>query len=106
VPQQPTTAGPSMRARPTILPTWTPSSPTPTGKTAPARSLGAAFYNPTTLQFPPEYEDDYFFADFCGGWIRRLEQTPDGEFSASTFATGLERPIDLEVSKAGEHYTI
>jgi glucose/arabinose dehydrogenase len=65
---------------------------------------GGAFYNPTTLQFPPEYEGDYFFADFCGGWIRRLEQTPDGEFAASTFATGLERPIDLEVSQAGELY--
>jgi glucose/arabinose dehydrogenase len=65
---------------------------------------GGAFYNPTTLQFPQEYEGDYFFADFCGGWIRRLEQTPDGEFAASTFATGLERPIDLEVSQAGELY--
>ena len=65
---------------------------------------GGAFYNPTTLLFPPEskYEGDYFFADFCGGWIRTLEPTT-GE--ASGFATGLERPIDLEVSKAGElHY--
>jgi hypothetical protein len=62
---------------------------------------GGTFYNPTTLQFPPEYEGDYFFADFCGGWIRRLDPAT-GE--ASGFATGLERPIDLEVSKAGELY--
>ena len=62
---------------------------------------GGAFYNPTPLQFPPEYEGDYFFADFCSGWIRTLEPTT-GE--ASGFATGLERPIDLEVSEAGELY--
>ena len=56
--------------------------------------------------FPQEYEGDYFFADFCSGWIRTLEPTP-GEasgFAASGFATGLERPIDLEVSQAGELY--
>jgi glucose/arabinose dehydrogenase len=60
---------------------------------------GGAFYNPPTVLFPQEYEGDSFFADFCSGWIRTLEQTPGGGF-----ATGLERPIDLEVSKAGELY--
>jgi glucose/arabinose dehydrogenase len=67
---------------------------------------GGVFYNPTTVLFPQEYEGDYFFADFCNGWIRTLEPTP-GEasgFAASEFAKGLERPIDLEVSKAGELY--
>jgi len=63
---------------------------------------GGTFYNPATLQFPAEeYEGDYFLADFCSGWIRTLEPTT-GE--ASGFATGLERPIDLEVSQAGELY--
>jgi hypothetical protein len=47
---------------------------------------------------------DYFFADICSGWIRRLEPSPGGGFAASEFATGLERPIDLEVSQAGELY--
>ena len=65
---------------------------------------GGVFYNPATVLFPQEYEGDYFFADFCSGWIRTLEQTPDGGFAASGFATGLQRPIDLEVSKAGELY--
>ena len=67
---------------------------------------GGTFYNPATLQFPQEYEGDYFFADFCSGWIRRLEPPPDAAsgFTASEFATGLERPIDLEVSQAGELY--
>jgi glucose/arabinose dehydrogenase len=57
--------------------------------------------DPTTALFPQEYEGDYFFADFCNGWIRTREATT-GEVSG--FATGLERPIDLEVGKAGELY--
>jgi glucose/arabinose dehydrogenase len=67
---------------------------------------GGTFYNPATLQFPSEYAGDYFFADFCNGWIRKLESTPDAAsgLAASEFATGLERPIDLEVSKAGQLY--
>jgi glucose/arabinose dehydrogenase len=62
---------------------------------------GGTFYNPATVLFPQEYEGDYFFADFCSGWIRKREATT-GEVSG--FATGLERPIDLEVSQAGELY--
>ena len=56
---------------------------------------------PHDCPVPAEYEGDYFFADFCNGWIRRLNPET-GE--ASGFATGLVRPIDLEVSKAGELY--
>jgi hypothetical protein len=65
------------------------------------RDHGGTFYDPTTALFPQEYEGDYFFADFCSGWIRTREATT-GEVSG--FATGLERPIDLEVGKAGELY--
>jgi glucose/arabinose dehydrogenase len=60
---------------------------------------GGAFYNPTTRQYPSGYVGDYFFADLCSGWIRTRDATT-GEVRG--FATGLERPIDLEVSKAGE----
>jgi hypothetical protein len=62
---------------------------------------GGTFYNPMTVLFPPEYEGDYFFADFCIGWIRTYDPSTG---AASGFATGLERPIDLEVSKAGQLY--
>ena len=34
---------------------------------------GGAFYAPATLQFPSDYVGDYFFADYCGGWIRKLD---------------------------------
>ena len=62
---------------------------------------GGTFYNPTTVLFPQEYEGDYFFADFCNGWIRRIDPSTG---AVSGFATGLERPIDLELSKAGKLY--
>jgi glucose/arabinose dehydrogenase len=62
---------------------------------------GGAFYNPTTRQFPSGYEGDYFFADLCSGWIRRLDSAT-GEVSG--FATGLDSPVALEVSKGGSLY--
>src|SRR5919112_1217214 len=34
---------------------------------------GGAFYNPTTRPYPRGYVGDYFFADLCGGWVRRLD---------------------------------
>lgn len=63
---------------------------------------GGAFYAPTTLQFPSDYLDDYFFADFCGGWIRRLD--PQDGNSVTTFATGISAPVDLKVGDDGSLY--
>jgi glucose/arabinose dehydrogenase len=62
---------------------------------------GGAFYNPTTRRFPSDYEGDYFFADLCSAWIRRLDSAT-GEVSG--FATGLGSPVALEVSKGGGLY--
>jgi glucose/arabinose dehydrogenase len=62
---------------------------------------GGAFYDPPTEQFPSGYVGDYFFADLCGGWIRRLDATTG---NVSGFATGISRPVDLEVGKGGSLY--
>jgi glucose/arabinose dehydrogenase len=62
---------------------------------------GGAFYDPTTKQFPNGYVGDYFFADLCGGWIRKLDTTTR---AVSRFATGISRPVDLKVSKGGALY--
>jgi glucose/arabinose dehydrogenase len=62
---------------------------------------GGAFYTPTTTQFPSGYAGDYFFADFCSGWIRKLDAATGDD---SGFATGLSRPVDLKVSKDGSLY--
>ena len=52
------------------------------------------------------YVSDYFFADFCSGWIRRIDYDPStGHYSAvSGFATGLPYPVDLQVGPDGALY--
>ena len=57
---------------------------------------GGAFYNPPVTQFPANFVGNYFFADFCGGWIRRLD--PANGNAMSDFATGIASPVDLQVS--------
>ncbi|MGH9369020.1 MAG: PQQ-dependent sugar dehydrogenase, partial [Thermoanaerobaculia bacterium] len=63
---------------------------------------GGAFYNPASVQFPSSYVGDYFFADYCGGWIHRLDAA--GYTSSSNFATGLTLPVDLTVGADGSLY--
>jgi glucose/arabinose dehydrogenase len=62
---------------------------------------GGTFYNPRTVQFPASYVGDYFFTDFCGGWIRTYD--PETR-TASDFATEASRPVDLKVDRAGSLY--
>jgi glucose/arabinose dehydrogenase len=50
---------------------------------------------------PEEYRGDYFFADLCNGWIRKLDT--DGE-SVSGFASGARSPVDLNVGPDGVLY--
>src|ERR1051325_4045978 len=56
---------------------------------------GGAFYNPPVTQFPSDYQGKYFFADFCSGWIRRLNPADN---TATDFATGIANPVDLPVA--------
>ena len=62
---------------------------------------GGAFYNPVTTQFPNDYVGDYFFADYCGNWIKRLDATTG---SVTDFASGISRPVDLAVAADGSLY--
>jgi hypothetical protein len=70
-----------------------------TGSTTGCAIAGAAFYNPATVQFPSAYVGDYFFADFCTGWIRRLD--PASGNTVSGFASGIASPVDLAVASDG-----
>jgi glucose/arabinose dehydrogenase len=63
---------------------------------------GGAFYTPMTLQFPGGYLNEYFFADFCGGWIRTLDSQNGNTVSA--FATGISSPVDIKVAADGSLY--
>jgi glucose/arabinose dehydrogenase len=62
---------------------------------------GGAFYNPRTAVFPAEYVGEYFFADYCSGWIRRFDPATN---TATGFATGISFPVDLEVAGDGSLY--
>jgi len=63
---------------------------------------GGTFYNPATVQFPPEYLGHYFFADLCQGWIRVLDPADPSQVFA--FASGLSNPVDLKVGPDGALY--
>ena len=52
------------------------------------------------MTFPASYVGNYFFADLCGGWISRLD-TVNGNAYLS-FATGVNVPVDLLVTPAGD----
>lgn len=63
--------------------------------------VGAAFYNPATTQFPAYYVGDYFFGDFCAGWIRSYDIATQ---KSRLFATGLNLLTDLQVAPDGTLY--
>ena len=52
------------------------------------------------MQFPSSYVGNYFFADYCGGWIKKLNSAN----AVGDFATGISFPVDLQVSADGFLY--
>jgi glucose/arabinose dehydrogenase len=62
---------------------------------------GGVFYNPTTVSFPDNYVGDYFFADYCNGWIRRYDPASN---TTASFASGISSPVDLHVAPDGSLY--
>ena len=63
--------------------------------------VGAAFHNPSSAWFPADYVGDYFFADLCAGWIRRIDPITG---TVSDFAAGVPQPVDLAVAPDGALY--
>jgi glucose/arabinose dehydrogenase len=62
---------------------------------------GGAFHNLERAQFPYQYWGTYFFGDFCGGWIRTVKP---GDGTATDFATGISRLVDLRAASDGSLY--
>jgi glucose/arabinose dehydrogenase len=62
---------------------------------------GGAFYEADVLAFPAWSHGQYFFADYCAGWIRRFN--PETRTVAG-FATGIGGPVDLKVGPDGALY--
>jgi glucose/arabinose dehydrogenase len=71
------------------------------GPTTGCAIAGGTFYNPETVQFPSSFVGKYFFADLCSGWIRVLDPSNN---TASAFASGIDRPVDLKVGADGSLY--
>ncbi len=63
--------------------------------------VGASFYNPEHDQFPAEYVGKFFFADYCGGYIK---YTDPANGSVQPFATGIDRPLAITVNHEGTLY--
>ena len=64
---------------------------------------GGTFYHPANNTFGAAYLDKYFFADFCGGWVRMLDPATR---NVTTFDTGLRQPVDLQVGPDGALYIL
>jgi glucose/arabinose dehydrogenase len=62
---------------------------------------GGAFYNPATSQFPSSFVNKYFYADYCGNWIRVFDPATG---TSQSFATALSSPVDLKVGPDGLLY--
>ncbi|HKO24439.1 MAG TPA: hypothetical protein VJY65_06815 [Chloroflexota bacterium] len=62
---------------------------------------GGAFYDPATMRFPAQYQGEYFYADYCGGWIGSFEPATG---TSGAFASGIVKPVDLEVGDNGSFY--
>ncbi len=63
---------------------------------------GGDFYNPTTSNFPASAAGTYFFADYVNGWIHQMD--PANGNQVSSFATGINAPVDLKVGPDGRLY--
>jgi cysteine-rich repeat protein len=87
---------------------------------APASVIGAGVYRPVNypfdLSFPPEYDGDYFFAEYYRGFLRRLKEGAEGTWSiapqttrqpnATDWATGLSTAADFSVGPDGGLYYV
>jgi glucose/arabinose dehydrogenase len=63
---------------------------------------GGTFYNPPANAYPAKYVGNYFFADYCSGWIAALN--PATGNTVEIFATGGNAIVDLQVDDAGALY--
>ncbi|MFO1417470.1 MAG: PQQ-dependent sugar dehydrogenase [Methylotetracoccus sp.] len=62
----------------------------------------AGGYSFSQQQFPEVYRGDYFFADYCNGWIYTLDSANPA--SVSSFASGLTYAVDLQSGPDGSLY--
>lgn len=66
---------------------------------------GGVFYNSTTQLYPASYIGDYFFADYCAGWIKRYDPSAN---TVSNFGSALAASfiVDLDIGADGRLYAL
>lgn len=62
---------------------------------------GGAFYNPPASRYPPSFTGQYFYGEYCSGWIRTFNS---GTGQTAAFATGAGNVVDLTVGQDGQLY--
>jgi putative heme-binding domain-containing protein len=72
----------------------------------PVASIAGGAFCPAdaSTSFPAQCRGKYFFADFVKGWINVLD--PEHPERVETFATGLNRPVDLKFGPDGSLYVL
>src|SRR5262249_22318903 len=70
----------------------------------PTACITGGAFAPKDLRWPKAYRGQYFFADFNPGWIKIVD--PPKPERARTFATGLQRPVDLRFAPDGGLYVV
>ena len=63
---------------------------------------GGDVYPTLSSQFPADYAADYFFADFCAGWIRHYDFAYG--IDDADFVSGIAAPVNLLVGPEGSLY--
>lgn len=63
--------------------------------------MGAAFYNPASVEFPSQYVGKFYFADYCNGYIKNIDTATK---AITTFATNINRPLAIVTAPDGSMY--
>jgi glucose/arabinose dehydrogenase len=63
--------------------------------------VGAGFYDSAVAQFPRSYVGDYFFGDYCGGWIHVFDPATA---AVASFAAGVDGLVDADIGPDGSLY--
>lgn len=66
--------------------------------------VGAAFYNPPVVTFPAGYVGHFFFADYMGGWVNRMD--PDNGNAVYAFARVGGQVVDVRTGPDGSIYLL
>jgi len=67
---------------------------------------GGVFYSGSNAtNFPANYRNDYFFADFVNGFVASADLSSPTPV-VTTFATSIDQPVDLDVGPDGALYVL